>query len=1004
MSVPPVQSISPQSTPDDDNLNEFNCLFSNDSSLDVEQHVSEANDILSSDNAVNSPCLHNLLLTTFPTFKNAFNICHINAQSVPQHYSDLLATFSGLNLHALLISETMLKPSLPSHQFPLPGFVLIRNDRVGWRCGGVGIYLRSDLRYKILCQSPSNVRGRPEYLFIEVNLQFTSILLGVVYCPPQINYFQELELLLEGLVPNYEHSVLMGDLNTCLLKQDYRSSKLTQMISSLDLNLLPLKATHYDKASNSLIDLIVTSSSDRINSHGQYTASGFSHHDLLYLSYKIRSPKPPPRFLYRRILRAIDYTQLSHDAYNMEWRNVVHLTSVDEKVELLNKLIIQLYDKHAPIKKIRIKHPASPWITDEIKVLMAKRDKLKSKFKTAPSDELWNSFKLLRNQCNHLCRNAKRSYICSNLANSSPKNTWKFLHSFGVGKTKSNLTNSNFDLNDVNAHFAKPPYILEDDIKAASIQSIREEVPHKVSKFTFSPVRQSEIRRIVKTIKSRAYGCDNLNRDLILPILEIFLPTLTHIINFSIFNSVVPNLWKQAFIIPLPKVQSPDSVKDFRPISILPIFSKVLERVVHTQLNNFLENNKLLDPLQSGFRPGHSTTTVLVKVTDDIRCAMNDRKLTILTLLDFSSAFNSVDFELLLERLCSLNISRGVVRWFDSYLRGRYQCVKSSECQSDLVELTAGVPQGCVLSPLLFSIFINPIAKGLTTSYHLYADDLQIYLHVRPDDLSSAVSTMNLNLDHVSGWAKKHGIIINPAKSQAIVIGGQKLMSTINKSSLPALKINGNIIEYSKTVKNLGIIIDEFLSWQAHTNQISRRIFNGFHSLRRLQRFLPATIKQTIVRTLLLPILDYADVGTIDMNEKILDKFERLQNICIRYIFDLRKFDHVSEYRDELHWLRIRERRNLHALSLLYKVLNSPIAPPYLKEFFHPLGSHGVPLRSSQDNTIAIPLHQTSFYTHSFTVHSARLWNQLPHIIRHATSLPCFKALLRKHFLSQNIR
>ena len=238
---------------------------------------------------------------------------------------------------------------------------------------------------------------------------------------------------------------------------------------------------------------------------------------------------------------------------------------------------------------------------------------------------------------------------------------------------------------------------------------------------------------------------------------------------------------------------------------------------------------------------------------------------------------------------------------------------------------------------------------------------------------------MNSDLNQISAWAIKHGIIINPNKSQAIVIGGKKTLSKIDISSLPPIRINGNIVKYSKTVKNLGILMDEYLSWQEQVNQVSRRIFHSFHSLRRLQRFLPVSVKEMIVSTLLKPILDYGDVCYIDANEFILNKLERLQNICLRYVFNLRKFDHVSCFREQLHWLSVRDRRNLHMLSLLYNVLNNPTSPSYLKEKFHPLGGHGLPLRSSRDNTLAIPLHHSSFYTYSFTVHSARLWNQLPH-------------------------
>lgn len=174
-----------------------------------------------------------------------------------------------------------------------------------------------------------------------------------------------------------------------------------------------------------------------------------------------------------------------------------------------------------------------------------------------------------------------------------------------------------------------------------------------------------------------------------------------------------------ANVIPLPKISNPSSYSQFRPISILPILSKIIEHAVFKQLSSFLFNNDLLTPFQSGFRPSHSTVTALLKVTDDIRYAMDNQQLTVLILLDFSNAFNSVDFDILLGILRTLNISPPVIDWFHSYLHGRQQRIRTDEACSDWVVLNAGVPQGGVLSPLLFSIFINEITRSVSCQYHL---------------------------------------------------------------------------------------------------------------------------------------------------------------------------------------------------------------------------------------------------------------------------------------------
>ncbi|KAG7304918.1 hypothetical protein JYU34_010320 [Plutella xylostella] len=731
----------------------------------------------------------------------------------------------------------------------------------------------------------------------------------------------------------------MGDFNTDLLVPNSRSRKLQSIVDSVNLKILPLSL---------------------VARHGQHLAPGFSNHDLIFCSYRLRIPKPKPVVLLQRNFSKLDAERLRSDATKIQWSDMQDLPDVDDKVAFLCSNVIKLFDTHAPVRPVKLKHRPTPWITDTIRKFMVKRDRAFRRYKKSRTEENWSACKAARNRCNQMCRNAKRQYITEQLELSSPAGIWKFLRSLGVGKPPKQDDKIPFDLNSLNKHFTSSS-TLDSFTKQFTLNQIDNIPTPDIDSFNFAPASAEEIRKIILSLKSKAVGHDNIGRIMVINLLDILLPAITHIINHSLTSGHFPDLWRKAYVIPLPKISNPSSLNHYRPISILPFLSKVLESIVHRQLTAFLSNGGLLNPYQSGFRAGHSTTTALLKVTEDIRCGMENKMITVLVLIDFSNAFNAVDHDLLLAVLEKSKISLPAVSWFSSYLRGRQQAIRSCSVLSDWSDLSAGVPQGGILSPLLFSMFIHLVSSNLLCSYHLYADDLQLYSQGHPDHLDLIINQLNEDLTRILEWSKSFGILVNPTKCQAIIVGSSQLMSNHDLTSVP-LVFDGCSIPFSSTVKDLGLIIDDHLSWVPQIDNVSRRIYASMHSLIRLKNFLPFKTKLSLATSLLLPILDYADVCYLDVTEALLNKLERLQNTCIRFIFGLRKYDHVSSYRAKLKWLPIRDRRNVRILCLLFSVLFEPNSPSYLKSMFNFLSdTHSKHLRSSHNLLLSLPLHHSGF-------------------------------------------
>lgn len=628
---------------------------------------------------------------------------------------------------------------------------------------------------------------------------------------------------------------------------------------------------------------------------------------------------------------------------------------------------------------------------------MRRRDRAFRKFKRDRTDENWSLYKVARNRCNQMIRNGKRRHILDSIISSSSADTWKFLRTLGIGKPRPLDLPNSVDLDELNRHFSSAT-TMDRLTKQQTLSLISGLTRPHINHFCFVPVEPGEIKKIILSIKSKAVGCDNITRGMITTLLDDLLPAITHIVNFSLFSGVFPSLWRKAYVCPLPKVPNPSLPTHFRPISILPFLSKVLEACVHKQFSNFVHRNSLISPLQSGFRPGHSTVSALLKVTGDIRAGLEDTKVTVLVLVDFSNAFNTVSHDILLSILSYVMVSPGALEWFSSYLQERQQSIHVGDSSSCWCDLETGVPQGGILSPLLFSIFINLLTSELQCAYHLYADDLQLYCQGRVDEIPNLIDSLNRDLMAIKTWSDRFGVAVNPNKCQAIIIGSSRSLSKLDGTTLPPVLFNSTVVPFSSDVKDLGLHIDSSMKWHTQVARVSQKVTGTLRALYRLKNFLPSSTKTMLVQSLIFPIIDYGDVCYFDLNADLLDKLDRLLNYCIRFVFNLRKYDHVSEHRSLLKWLPIRQRREQRALTTLFSFLVSPSSPSYLAPHFQYICvNHNRSLRSSHNRVLQCPSHRTDFIHRSFFVQSISLWNALPQEIRMATNRLSFKIKVREY-------
>ena len=278
------------------------------------------------------------------------------------------------------------------------------------------------------------------------------------------------------------------------------------------------------------------------------------------------------------------------------------------------------------------------------------------------------------------------------------------------------------------------------------------------------------------------------------------------------------------------------------------------------------------------------------EVIEDVRSNIDQGQITILVLLDFSKAFDSVDHNILLAKLKNIGLAEHTLKWFQEYLSNRKQVVVTRNCRSNILNTHKGVAQGSVLGPLAFLIYVNDVGNSLKYCNHqMYADDLQLYISGHQTEVVSMIEKLNNDLASLFEWATSLGLLLNLNKSQCLAIGTKYMYKKLIKCSLPDVCIDGTPLPWINTARNLGIHIENSLNWETQTNKICQKVYHSLHTLRCLKDFLPPLTKIYLVKSLIMPHFDYCDFLLTDINSKQKRKLQIAQNACIRYAFNFSK-------------------------------------------------------------------------------------------------------------------
>ena len=670
-------------------------------------------------------------------------------------------------------------------------------------------------------------------------------------------------------------------------------------------------------------------------------------------------------------------------------------------------------DTHAPIINATVKPKKTPFTNDDIIELRRKRRKAERSYRKYKTDEDAALFKSLEKDVKKLVNDTRNSYYSNELSRckGNKRDTFKVFNKllgYDYEKKLPAHTNEIELCNEFEKYFYNKISTIRDDVtKNLPVNNSLNTIPSRqiTSNFSnFHCLADDDVIKVFESLSNKFCPLDPVSFQLFKECLPHLLPYVKHIINSSLEEGVFPTCFKQALVNPKIKAQTLDNdeKKNFRPLSNLSFLSKALERCVQNQLLNYLNSNNMFNDFQSAYRKFHSCETAITKITNDLLLSIDNNQCSILLFLDLSSAFDTIDHAILLSILQTKYGLNGIVlKWFESYISNRNFRVNIGKSFSEGICLLFGVPQGSILGPILFILYIADIeyiAKCHGFKVHIYADDTQLYISFEKSDIFSTISDVEQCLRSIKLWMSSNFLKINEDKTKFMLISSEHCLNDIYTDL--CISFSGNIITPSLNAVNLGVTFDNTMSMTAYINNIVSKGYFKLNNFWKNAGKLTYDIKLQLITTYILPLIDYCNISFIAASKLNISKLQKLLNSAVRFVFNLtgRRYRYsITPYMKKLHILPVEYRIKYKVSLTVYKCFHD-LAPDYLKQLLHPKVSYSH-LRSCNDiYSLQTIIPNTKYGESSFSYIAPIIWNSLPQSLQLSPSLECFKQRLKSHY------